>query len=371
MNKQQELIEFLTNRLTKIEGVKALFLKGSLSSDTHDIYSDVDFYCLVTKETYKILMEERQDFLSSYRPVVYWSEVNFGNPQAIVIYDNCLHLDFYLTTKIPSNGTETLKVLYDPMKLIEDYQRLQREDEAEVIEYMSDIFYTFHELDIAIKRCDDLWANRLLSHMMAYLSLVHCHLFCPEKSVLHMKGVYLKLPDHLKFLMDQVLKYMVPAHFDIAIQAFIQLVDETIKILSSSLKKQLDMRYYDFMKKEVFCLSFIFDEHLLMKLLHINERETHWMVLRQNSLEKIGIVKLEGLGNKIVQMVDDMDLRFQSQDIEYLKEWAFSSGQCDKMMAVAQVDDRAYHQRLLENGFVIYKEDDQIHFVCRKEDRGE
>ncbi|MBI9011412.1 MAG: nucleotidyltransferase domain-containing protein [Clostridiales bacterium] len=253
MNRQQELITFLIEELKTYNGVKSLFLKGSLANDTGDEYSDVDFYILVDEAHYDELLDRRETVVKKFKPIVYQSHVNFGQPQVIVIYDNNLHLDLYVIKDIPLNGLDSIEVLYDPDDLLINYRKEVRKDDNKlIIEHLSDVIYTFHELDIAIKRKDDLWAMRLVSHMMADLSLVLCTMYELEKPVLHMKGIYHKLPKELKVKVDEILESMTPKHLMSCIDKVILLTDEIISSRPNEVKERLDTTYFNFVKTEVF-----------------------------------------------------------------------------------------------------------------------
>jgi len=253
MNRQQELIKFLIEELKTYDGVKSLFLKGSMANDTGDEYSDVDFYCLVDENYYDDLLNKREMIVKKYKPIVYQSYVNFGYPQIIVIYDNNLHLDLYIIKEVPGKGLDSIKALYDPCNLLNNYQKeVRKDDDNLIIEHLSDVIYTFNELDIAIKRKDDLWAMRLISHMMADLSLVLCTMYEFEKPVLHMKGIYHKLPEELKLKVDDILEVMTPKYIVSCINKVIYLVDEIISSQTAQVKEQLDTSYLTYIKTEVF-----------------------------------------------------------------------------------------------------------------------
>lgn len=253
MKRQRDLIHFLTDELKAFDGVKSIFLKGSLASDTGDEYSDVDLYCMVDETCYDDLLDKRETLVKKYKPIVYQSHVNFGNPQIIVIYDNNLHLDLYMIKEVPTSRLDSVKVLYDPEGLLMNYTKQKRIDDDEtIIEHLSDVIYTFHELDIAIKRNDDLWAMRLISHITADLSMVLCTMYEFEKPVLHMKGIYHKLPDKYKVKVDGILETMTPKHLNSCIDKVIELTDEIISSQTSELIEQLDTRYLTFVKTEMF-----------------------------------------------------------------------------------------------------------------------
>jgi predicted nucleotidyltransferase len=96
---QQNIIRKLTTLLKKENIVAALFLKGSIARGTADRYSDIDYYCLIHKNSMQEIMDKRKKIVTSIGKIIYLEEVNFGNPQLIVIYDNEVHLDLYLIMK--------------------------------------------------------------------------------------------------------------------------------------------------------------------------------------------------------------------------------------------------------------------------------
>lgn len=248
-NRQSDLIAFLVNKLSVLEGIEAIFLKGSLASNTDDDYSDVDFYCKVKADSYEKFLAMREDILSSYKAVVYKSFVNFKHPQIIVIYDNNLHLDFYLVTDVEEEGVDDIKVLYDPKDVFHSYKKIKRHD-INLSNYLSDVIYTIHELDIAIKRGDKLWAMCLLSHMMADMSLVLAGVYDDKKPVLHMKGVYQIIPEDIKKMIDDILDQMCPRNL-------IQTTKDVIKLLDAIMSldqvdcDNIDTRYLAYMKKNM------------------------------------------------------------------------------------------------------------------------
>lgn len=247
MNKQKEFIDYFTNRMIDY-GVEAIYLKGSLAREIDDDYSDIDIYCIVTDEKYQQLLNDRSQLLHEFRTVKYESYVNFGHPQVIVIYDNNLHVDFYIATEVKMTGTEMIKSIYDPKEILKNYRKLQREDStSEIIKHFSEAIYTFHELYIAIKRNDLLWSSRLASHILTDLSLVMNTMYDPEKPVLHMKGVYHYLPLEVKDMVDEIMNLMIPFKFDVCMEKLFQLIKFLIEKQSFEIQQKIDTTYLDFM----------------------------------------------------------------------------------------------------------------------------
>lgn len=248
--RQSELIEYLVAQLTPINGVKALYLKGSVANGTDDEFSDVDFYCLTDEASYETIMGQREAVLEAFRPIIFKSHVNFGTPQIIVIYEHDLHLDFYVTKDVPLEGSGQIKVLYDPESILVDYKSIKRvDDPQEIKDYLDDAIYTLHELNIAIQRNDDLWAIRLETHILAYLSLVLSHMYEPDRPVLHMKGVYHHLPEALQQDISEILANMSSDHIKDNLKLLIELIDKIVTSQRQEMVSSLNLAYLEYMKR--------------------------------------------------------------------------------------------------------------------------
>lgn len=244
--RQAELIDYLVSSLKNNEAVRALYLKGSLSDDSDDDYSDVDFYCIVKASAYETFMATRTDLLEAYSQVLYQSHVNFKYPQVVAIYDNDLHLDFYVTSDVEKQGYK-MKLLYDPEGLYKDYKTLKRQDNPKtLIKHINNIIYSYHELYIAIKRDDLLWTSRLISHILADMSLLLDQMYPSDRPVLHMKGVYKKLPQTIKDKMNLILEHLNPKDALFCTRLLIDLTEDLIK----NQPEAIDTSYLTFMKKK-------------------------------------------------------------------------------------------------------------------------
>lgn len=250
--KQNELVNYLKDKFKNIEGVRALFLKGSLARNQGDEFSDVDFYCLVDEDKYESVKALRDEKLKGYNEIYFREEVNFGLEQIIVLYSNNLHLDFYLTKDIPTTGNDDVKAVYDPDSILSDYTRKKRIDSKDdVVESINQSIYTFSEVDAAIRRGDKLWAMRLLSHILAILSTPLSHLFDKGNPVVHMKGLYKKLPIDFAEDIDVVMELMIPDTQVECTKKLIQLNEKIIDLLDDELRKKLSIKYLKLIKKVI------------------------------------------------------------------------------------------------------------------------
>ena len=248
MKDQDTLINYLIKACKSQVGIKALYLKGSLARDMGDAYSDVDFYCLVEEKAYESFLEKRIEIIEGYKKVLYLEHVNFGLPQVIAIYDDNIHLDFYLTHEIPILGIDPIKVLYDPDDLLSTYKVQTKDIELiSLLTNLKSIIYTSQEVYASYMRGDDLWTSRLLSHMMTDLGVVYSGIYKPHKGYLHLKGLWHDLPLSIKEDLEIILKTNVPGQF---LTCVLKLLNHTQNLIEGSFndyKDQLFIGYLDYM----------------------------------------------------------------------------------------------------------------------------
>lgn len=249
--RQMEVVEYLIKELKEFDSRVILYLKGSLARGTSDEHSDVDFYCYIPKEGYEDLKAFRESLLGSYRPILYKEYVNFGLEQMIILYDDNIHLDFYITDEIPDEGTDALLALHDPESRLSQYKQIAKDmDMKQVIKYINGSIYTLQEIDTAFKRKDDFWSLRLLSHITAYISQVLCYYFEPNKPVLHMKGVYHHLPEPYKSMINDLINTSQPEKKELCLVHTVNMLDVIINLCDEESKKDIQRGYLEFIKRE-------------------------------------------------------------------------------------------------------------------------
>jgi tRNA/tmRNA/rRNA uracil-C5-methylase (TrmA/RlmC/RlmD family) len=167
-----------------IKKVDALFLKGSIARGTADKYADIDYYCLIQNNSMQTFLDKRKEIVSSIGKIIYLEEVNFGNPQLVVIYENEVHLDFYLISEMPSSGTDAIQVIHDPKGIATSYKRVNLSiSNSDIIEYINETLYYIYELEIASDRKDLIWHHRIKSHIISYLAMLMDIKNCSEQPV--------------------------------------------------------------------------------------------------------------------------------------------------------------------------------------------
>lgn len=242
--RQQEAIQYFFDAFTNVNGIKALFLKGSLARGTGDEWSDVDLYCLVEESFATQFMQIREGIMLGFKPVILYEEVDFGKPQLIAIYDNHLHVDLYMTTEIPDVSYEPIKVIHDPFGVLPAAMSpLRGCFDLEVGEHLNEVIYTFHELDIAVKRGDYIWAQRLGSHILAGLSLALCNEHHTALPMLHIKGLTQKLPESTQERMLVASNLLGNGNYSEAIKILIDLCECVIYQQNPIVKAQLRLPF--------------------------------------------------------------------------------------------------------------------------------
>lgn len=252
VNRQQRVIDYLVEQLKDFDNNIVLYLKGSIARQEDDEFSDVDFYCYVPDDRYEEMLEFRDKIIQMYQPVLYKEYVDFGLNQVIVIFNDNVHLDFYVTSELPINGTDDILILYDKYNICKNYNRETRVDSTEeIVKYLNDAIYTLVEIDAAYNRNDKLWLTRLISQVTSYVSLVLCHVYNPYKPVLHMKGIYIDLPMEMKMIVDSVLSKMDGTNMKECIVNLVSLIEATVELMDKDVYNQLSTKYLAFAREMV------------------------------------------------------------------------------------------------------------------------
>lgn len=248
--KQNNIINYLVDILKEFDKNVVLYLKGSIARGEADCFSDIDFYCLVPEDKYDELLLLREELLSKYRRILYKGYVNFGLEQIIVVYDDNTHIDFYVTKDIPKEGIDNIYVLYDLYNKLDVYKRKKiKESTDNIADYINSAIFNLLEIDVAYQRNDILWLMRLLSHMLANLSLVLCYYFNSNKPVLHMKGIYKTLPMCYKNQVDDILLKMNPNKIEECISSLLKLLQMVVDNTEKEIYIKLNIGYIYFMNK--------------------------------------------------------------------------------------------------------------------------
>ena len=96
---QYDAINIIAKAIIDDGLVEACYLKGSIARQEEDEYSDVDLYCLVSLENEATFLKKRIQYLETYKPILFFEEVNFVGPQLVCVFENGLHFDLYMQNK--------------------------------------------------------------------------------------------------------------------------------------------------------------------------------------------------------------------------------------------------------------------------------
>lgn len=227
--RQREAYTFFTTSLEANPMIEAIELKGSLAHQG-DEWSDLDLHIVVTEENQAMAFEICYGLAQDYMPVLIIEQVNFGLPQVMCIYENHLHVDLYIGPRKDKN--ESIEA---------QSERLAQE----VTTVLNEAIYSLHELDIAFKRGDFLWAHRLTSHILADLSLALCREYQPEKDYLHVKLLEVHLaPDWLSAIAE-VYRLMGQGDYARAFTALITLIRSVVIRQPEAVANKIRLHYLE------------------------------------------------------------------------------------------------------------------------------
>lgn len=239
--KQIEAIDKITEVICKDPAVKAIFLKGSIARNVMDAYSDVDYYCLVDELEKASFLNRRLDYLTAYRPLMFWSESNFVGPQIVGVFDDGLHFDLYTVTEASLHHTDEVKVLYDPEGILLNYvaEPLTIRDE-DLINHFHAFTFSLLEFETAYLRGDLLWASRLASHLSGDLALVLRYVNDKENAKLGFKRLGDALDDASKAKMREAMDLCGPSYLPKGPLMLIEILEKTLSHLPLQITERLN-----------------------------------------------------------------------------------------------------------------------------------
>jgi len=249
---QWNAIYTLVPILKEDKAVRAIFLKGSLARGEGDKYSDVDLYCLVYEDGLEHFLNRRLDYLKKYKGLLFWTEVNFVAPQIVAVFNNGLHLDLYTVTKETLKQTDAVKILYDPEKLLSDYQKGWFElSKEEIVKIFDQLTFKLLEFEAAYKRKNMIWASRLASHISGDIVLLVRYIYDPKHAQLGFKKINNAIPEEIYQELCNALDKINPSNLPMGLFKLLELTDEIISKLPSDINDELNFKFYDFMSEKI------------------------------------------------------------------------------------------------------------------------
>lgn len=249
---QWDAINVLTQSLKEDRALRAIFLKGSLARGDGDEYSDVDLYCLVHEQELEGFLERRLKYLKNYRQLLFWTEVNLVCPQIVAVFSNGLHVDLYTVTASTLQQTDTIKALYDPEGLLNDYKGRSFElNKADILRTFESLTFSLLEFEAAYKRKNMVWAARLASHISGDLVLLLRHVYDPKHAQLGFKKINNFLPQEVYEALSDALDEIRPTKLPIGLLKLLDLLDGVITNLPADIKEELNFPFYNFMVEKI------------------------------------------------------------------------------------------------------------------------
>lgn len=254
--KQWDAVHVVAEALQADPAVQAIFLKGSIARDEMDDYADVDMYCMVDATQLDAFLPQRMDYLRRYRDIVYHSHANFVGPQIVAVYDNGLHFDLYTVTAQTLQRSDTIRVLYDPNKLLEDYQPIPLAlDSAQIVRLVDEFTFMLLEFEAAYGRDDMLWASRLASHLSGNVAMVMRYLADIDTSKLGFKRLYQRLEPSMYQQMYQAMDGCGPSQLPQGAQSLTDLMEQLMDQLPAELQAGIHRDFFHMMSEKIRALS--------------------------------------------------------------------------------------------------------------------
>lgn len=250
--RQIEAVGVISEAIKNDSAVRAIFLKGSMARNDLDDYSDVDFYCIVKDDELEDFLKRRLNYLKQYRPLIYWSEVNFVGPQIVAVFDNGLHFDFYTVTLETLQKTDEIKIIYDPNKLLSDYKAENLTiSEDDFINIFDGFTFTLLEFKAAYCRNDLIWASRLASHLSGDLAIILRYLYDKNNAKLGFKRLYKSLDSDLHEKILSAMDLLGPSFLPKGVVQLVEIADEVIEKLPEEISSKINRIFFNYMSNKI------------------------------------------------------------------------------------------------------------------------
>lgn len=187
----EQIVEILVSSFKKNTLVKAIFLKGSMARNEHDIYSDIDLYCLVNEEDLEKFLPQRIQHLKEYKDLIFLDNIFIVAPQILAVYEDFTHIDLYTVTQQTINKNDEIRILYDPKGLLKDYHEHSSLSLSydQFVDAVDDVIWFLYQYMQSSKRRNDIWCCHLLHLSFTYLVSILLYRYCPKRALLGLKTV--------------------------------------------------------------------------------------------------------------------------------------------------------------------------------------
>lgn len=250
--KQLDAVNKIVPLIIEDDAVRAVFLKGSIARGEFDQFSDVDFYCMVKDEQADDFLKKRISYMEKYRPLIFHQELNFVGPQIAGVFEDGLHFDLYTVTQNSMKRTDAIKILYDPEKLLSQYEsETFTISDNELLDIFDEISFTLLEFEAAYCRNDLLWASRLGNHIIGYLSIILRHIYDPENAQLGLKRLNKKLDNDINLKLITAMDLLGPSTVLQGVKSSLSIVDEVIEKLPENVSSKINTVFYNSMAGKI------------------------------------------------------------------------------------------------------------------------
>ncbi|WP_239738396.1 nucleotidyltransferase domain-containing protein [Mammaliicoccus sp. H-M32] len=185
-------VDNILPKMKNIEGVVAIFLKGSIARGENDAYSDLDLYVMLEKEVYvEDVYNDIINSLEQYQKLLYKELVEIICPQIVGVYENMLHVDCYIVHENKYPLTDDIKVLYDSKKILENYVKQDLILTKEMFQDSAlDSCWFIFQYDHIVNRGQNLWTTQMIDNAMNHAIKVLLYKHYPQKSLLGKKAAH-------------------------------------------------------------------------------------------------------------------------------------------------------------------------------------
>lgn len=254
--KRHDAIKYVSDEILQDNLVEALFLKGSITRNEDDEYSDVDMYAVVSSENWNIFLDKRIQYLEKYMPLIFWTEANFVGPQIVGVYENALHFDLYTVGVNAIPQTEDIKIIYDKNGLLKSYKKEPLSISTSiVIDEINEFAFTLLEFEVAYSRKDFIWSIRLFNIQLHRISLITRFIYDKDNSQLGLKRLYKVIPNDLYIEYIDILENATPTNILYAMKKLINLANKIIQRLPEDIQNQMNKKFYDLMQRKIIKLN--------------------------------------------------------------------------------------------------------------------
>lgn len=240
---QEIAVQEITSSLITSPYVRAVFLKGSMGRNEHDEHSDIDLYCLVYQEQEELFLKERLSHLVAYRPILFQDDIFIIAPQLIAVFDNLLHIDLFTVTVESFTTKDFFKVLYDPENLLDQFVKTQNLElsKEEYTEHVIDVAWFLFQYRKASARENNVWAVKMLSHVIEHLARVLLYRYAPHRAQLGLKTISQSLPKAVFLEIESISNFMTPENHAQAAFQIRQLVAKEASWIDEHVSKRETM----------------------------------------------------------------------------------------------------------------------------------